>query len=224
VGWPAPCCTSCRCSCHSSAFALTFPRFSGPHVGSVPHSTHGSTSQCLPAHCTFALSPRLLLAPCSHARHPRSRSVSVAAQDQRFRNSHQAGLMGIMGNLPRLDPLRHFANQKHRNVWLGGGFLLMPAMNSLFFVVDQFWVNTTVDEPRHCPVLCRQTQVYACQRSASASSSSSLPHGAALFSSLCRAQARQPSPSSLVRSGAMGHCRYGDDASLAWATSDALRG
>jgi hypothetical protein len=82
------------------------PALCGPHVGSVPHSTHGSTSQCLAAHCTFALSPRLLLAPCSHARHPRSRSVSVAAQHQRFGNSHQAGRTD--GNLPRLDPFRHF--------------------------------------------------------------------------------------------------------------------
>jgi hypothetical protein len=80
VRWPTPRSTSCRCSCHSSAFALTFPHFCGPHIalGAVPHSTHGSTSQCLAAH-TFAFSPRLLPDPCSHARHPRSRSVSVAA-------------------------------------------------------------------------------------------------------------------------------------------------
>jgi len=108
VGWPAPRCTSCRCSCHSSAFALTFPHFCGPHVGSVPHSTHGSTSQCLAAHCTFALSPRLLLAPCSHARHPRSRSVSVAHQHQRFGNSHQART----GNLTATRPLPPFREAK----------------------------------------------------------------------------------------------------------------
>ena len=50
AGWPAPRCPLCRSSCHSSAFTLTFPP---------------STSQCLAAHCTFALPPRPPLA--SHA-------------------------------------------------------------------------------------------------------------------------------------------------------------
>jgi hypothetical protein len=84
----------------------------GPHVGSVPHITHGSTSQCLAAHCTFALPPRLLLAQCSHERHPRP-AVSVAPQHQRFGNSHQA-LEGLMEILQRLDPFRHFANLSKR--------------------------------------------------------------------------------------------------------------
>ena len=101
VGWPAPRCTSCRCSCHSSAFALTFTHFCG-----LPHSTHGSTSQCLAAHCTFALSPRLLLASCP---------CTTPTEQVRECCSPTPALGEQPSRLMRLDPFHHFANLSPSN-------------------------------------------------------------------------------------------------------------
>jgi hypothetical protein len=124
VGWPAPRCTSCRCSCHSSAFALTFTHFCG-----LPHSTHGSTSQCLAAHCTFALSPRLLLASCP---------CTTPTEQVRECCSPTPALGEQPSRLMRLDPFHHFANLSPSNCLVRGFLLMEFKFSPIFFVVDQF--------------------------------------------------------------------------------------